>query len=158
MTSAEHNTVESFRQDQGRRVYLVEGEDRFWYFGANNSMPALKGFADQFPWLIRSGQGFAYVADVARILAFTGWLSSLGKNGVLGKPRNQQIVGTHRHLKSIDPEPLRQDTTLDVEHRQPAGSCRRPPARYRAKPREVAEQTDSIGESDARNILAGADA
>lgn len=125
LPSAEHNRVESFRQDQGRRVYLAEGEDRFWYFGANNSMPALQGFAGEFPEFIRSGQGFAYVRDVARILAFTKWLYSLGQNGVLGKPRDQQAIGAHRHLISIDPEPLWHDARLDVGQHQPAGLCRR---------------------------------
>lgn len=127
LPSAEHNSVVSFRQDQGRQVYLAEGEDRFWYFGANNFMPALQGFADRFPWLIRSGQGFAYVRDAERILAFIEWLSSLGQSGVLGKPRDQQDIGAHRHLISIDAEPIWHDAKLDETHRQPAESCRRPP-------------------------------
>lgn len=126
LPSAGHNDVESFQQDKGKRVYLAEGEDRFWYFGANNPMPALQGFADQFPWLIRSRQGFAYVRDQERIRDFAQWLCSLGHSGVLGKPRDQQALKTSRHLISADPEPVWQDATPGEDHREPLALCRRP--------------------------------
>lgn len=120
LPSAEHNSVESFRQDQGRRVYLAEGEDRFWYFGAANPMPTLTEFADQFPWLILSRQGFEYIYDAERIQAFAERLSSLGRSGLLGKPRDQEAIATDRHLISIDPEPVWRHAESDANRDQPA--------------------------------------
>ncbi|QVI73562.1 hypothetical protein [Pseudomonas syringae] len=125
LPSAEHNSVDSFRQDNGRRVYLAEGNDHFWYFGANNPMPAIQGFTDKFPGLIRSRQGFAYVRDLDRMQAFSDWLSLLGQSGVLGQPRDQRILAAHRHLISIDPEPLWHDAKLGLDHPQSKLSCRR---------------------------------
>lgn len=126
LPSAEHNSVESFRQDQGRRVYLAEGEDRFWYFGAANPMPTLRDFADQFPWLILGRQGFEYIHDAERIQAFTKRLSSLEQSGLLGKPRNQEAIATDRHLISIDPEPVWCDAESGAEHGHSAtASCTR---------------------------------
>lgn len=91
---------------------MAEGNDHFWYFGANNPMPAIQEFTDKFPRLIRSRQGFAYVRDSDRIQVFPDWLYLLGQNGVLGQPRDQQILSAHRYLIAIDPEPLRRDAKL----------------------------------------------
>ncbi|SDK11691.1 hypothetical protein SAMN05216189_102923 [Pseudomonas delhiensis] len=104
--SAEHNDVESFLNDQGRPVYLAEGEDHFWYFGAANPMPEIQGFADRFPWLIKNRQGFSYIHDAERIQAFAQWLSSLKRSGRLGSPRDQQPIATDRYLIAVDPEPV----------------------------------------------------
>ncbi|WP_143135508.1 hypothetical protein [Burkholderia ubonensis] len=106
LPSAEHNCVESFRQDQGRQVFLAERPDSFWYFGASNRMPELQGFADRFPWLIQDRQGFRYIHDAERIRAFSGWLSSLEQSGLLGKPRDQRPMMETRYLTAIDPEPV----------------------------------------------------
>ena len=123
LPSAEHNSVESFRQDQGRRVYLAQGENHFWYFGAANPLPDLSGFADQFPWLIQGQQGFGYIHDAERIPVFTTWLSSLGQSGLRGQPRDQQAISTDRHLISIDPEPTWRDAQSNVDQNQSAVVC-----------------------------------
>ena len=123
LPSAEHNSVESFRQDQGRRVYLAQGENHFWYFGAANPLPDLFGFADQFPWLIQGQQGFGYIHDAERITVFTTWLSSLGQSGLRGQPRDQQAISTDRHLISIDPEPTWRDAQSNVDQNQSAVAC-----------------------------------
>jgi hypothetical protein len=78
MPSAEHNTESSFSADQGRRVYLAEGAGNYWYFGAASPLAELDGFADRFPWLIKDRQGFSYVRDTMRIVAFAEWLDELG--------------------------------------------------------------------------------
>ncbi|WP_444436508.1 hypothetical protein [Pseudomonas sp. A6] len=104
--SAEHNDVESFRNDQGCPVYLAEGDDHFWYFGAANPMPEIQGFADRFPWLIHGRQGCAYIDDVERIQVFAEWLSSLKRSGCLGNPRDQQFIAADRYLIAVDPEPV----------------------------------------------------
>lgn len=129
LPSAAHNSVESFRQDQGRSVYLARGENCFWYLGASNPMPAILGFADQFPWLIQDKQGFGYIRDTERITRFTDWLSSLGQSGLLGKPRDQQAIATDRHLISIDPEPVWREAKTNLDQSQLAAtSCTRSPA------------------------------
>jgi hypothetical protein len=101
--SAEHNSVESFQQDRGRRVYLAEGADCFSYFGAANPIPDIQGLADRFPWLIQDRQGFKYVRDAGRIQAFADWLSSLERKGLVGKPRDQKLIAAYRYLTAIDP-------------------------------------------------------
>lgn len=126
LPSAEHNSVESFLQDQGRRVYLSEGENSFWYFGASNRMPMLTGFADQFPWLIQERQGFGYIDDPERIEAFSKWLLALSQCGLVGKPRDQEKIATDRHLISIDPEPIWRDAESDLKPSTPrVASCTR---------------------------------
>lgn len=114
LPSAEHNSVESFQQDQGRRVYLAEGANSFWYFGAANPMTELQGFADRFPPLIQDRQGFQYVRDTKPIEAFTGWLSSLPQSGLLGKPRDQQPISANRYLTAIDPMHVWQEAESDA--------------------------------------------
>ncbi|WP_416423810.1 hypothetical protein RAM80_28920 [Pseudomonas sp. App30] len=106
LPSAQHNWIEAFRHDQGRRVYLAEGTDRFWYFGADNSAPFLAELMDRFPWLVQGRQGFTYVHDVERIHAFGHALEALGQSGQLGRPRDQQQFVEDSYLISIDPEPL----------------------------------------------------
>lgn len=118
LPSAEHNSVESFQQDQGRRVYLAEGADRFWYFGATNPMPEPQGFADLFPWLILDRQGFGYIRDAERIQAFTEWLSSLEQSGLLGKPRDQKSIAANRYLTAIDPMPVWRNAEWGADHGQ----------------------------------------
>lgn len=105
LPSAEHNTPESFFHDQNRMVYLAEGADNFWYFGAASTLPALDGFADQFPWLIKDRQGFSYVRDEKCIGEFGKWLRALGHRGLIGQPRDQVETGANRYLITIDPMP-----------------------------------------------------
>lgn len=105
LPSAQHNCVGSFRQDQGRRVYLAEGEDHFWYFGAANPKLEYSGLLDQFPWLIRRRQGFAYVREAERIQAFSRALRSLSHSGLLGEPRDSIPPVPDRYLISISPAP-----------------------------------------------------
>jgi hypothetical protein len=104
LPSAEHNTPECFSADQGRRVYVAEGADNYWYFGAASFLPELDGFADRFPWLIKDRQGFSYVRDMAHIAAFADWLLELGKRGLIGKPRDHVNTSAKRYLIGIDPE------------------------------------------------------
>jgi len=136
LPSAEHNSVESFRQDQGRRVYLAEGEDRFWYFGAANSMPLVQQFVDDFPWLILSRQGFGYIRDADLIQAFALKLSSLEQSGLVGLPRDQKSIATGRHLISIEPQPVWRDAESGIgEGQSPKGGCRRSAVRsHEVKP------------------------
>ena len=42
--SLEHNTVENFRQDCGRTVYLAEGAENYWYFGAEGACRPSRSF------------------------------------------------------------------------------------------------------------------
>ncbi|MFU2325627.1 hypothetical protein [Pseudomonas sp. NFX98] len=126
LPSAEHNSVDSFQQDQGRKVYLAEGENRFWYFGAGNRMPTLLEFADQFPWLIMDRQGFEYIHDAERIRAFTDWLCSMGQGGRMGKPRDEELVPTSRYLISVSPEPIWCDAETKTDQSQSTkASCTR---------------------------------
>lgn len=105
LPSSEHNDPDSFLQDQDRRVYLAEGENSYWYFGAANAMTEIADFAERFPSLIQTRQGFSYVRDRAAIDTFVGWLSSLGKSGVLGKPRDQKPLSAPRYIKAVSPLP-----------------------------------------------------
>lgn len=128
--SAQHNRVENFEHDQDRRIYLAEGNDRFWYFGAANPMPFLPELLDQFPWLIQSRQGFTYVRDVGRIQAFAQALASLGESGLLGTPRDQEAVFESKHLISISPEPIWLDARHNEDLSSPAArDCKRTYAR-----------------------------
>lgn len=114
MLSAEHNSVRSFKQDQGRRVYLAEGANNFWYFGATNPMSEIQGFADRFPWLIQDRQGLEYVDDAERIQTFVEWLSSLEATGLLGQPRDQNPIAANRYLTAIDPVPVWHESECDA--------------------------------------------
>ncbi len=134
VASPEHNTVEAFEQDQGRRVYLAEGVDSFWYFGAAHPLPELCTILDQFPWLIQDRQGFGYVRDVQRIQKFVEWLLTLGQGGLLGKPRDQRSrpLKVGRYLEAIDPVPVWRDDGLDVgSGRCTTAGCRLRCARQR---------------------------
>jgi len=109
LPSAEHNSVGSFQQDQGRRVYLAEGADSFWYFGAAHPMSELRMVADLFPWLIQDRHGFQYVRDVDRIQQFSEWLTSFGQRGLVGEPRDRRPIKADRYLRAIDPMPIWRD-------------------------------------------------
>ena len=115
LPSAEHNSEASFRQDRGRPVYLAEHADSFWYFGADNAMPELQGFADKFPWLIHDRHGIRYIHDTGRIQAFAEWLLSLEGSGLLGKPRDQTPIAADGYLTAIDPERVWLDGGADED-------------------------------------------
>lgn len=106
LPSAEHNTVDDFLKDRDRLVYLAEGADNYWYFGAASNLPELDGFADRFPWLIKDRQGFSYVHDSKRIAAFTEWLHELDQRGLIGQPRDRAETNADRYLVGIDPTHL----------------------------------------------------
>ena len=82
--SALHCCEEEFEQDQGRQVFLAEGEDNFWYFGDKSL-----DFAAQFPSLIHNGRGISYERDEKAIKAFSDWLQGMGVRGCIGKPSDQ---------------------------------------------------------------------
>jgi hypothetical protein len=103
--SAEHNSVDCFVADRGRPVFLSEGEENYWYFGAGNTSRELQGFADRFPWLIKDRQGFSYVYDEQQIAAFVSWLDALGKRGLIGEPRDRAFTHADHYLVSIEPSP-----------------------------------------------------
>lgn len=113
--SAQHNSEDSFRQDQGRCVYLSEGTEHYWYFGAANPASDIQGFSDRFPWLIQERQGFSFVRGLDQIQKFSDWLSSLGRRGVVGVPRDQQSVMVGRYLIAIDPKPVWRRGSSDVD-------------------------------------------
>ncbi|MDF3934658.1 hypothetical protein [Pseudomonas citronellolis] len=136
LPSTEHNDEKAFRQDVGRPVYLAEGSDHFWYFGAANSMPEIQGFADRFPWLIQNRQGFKYVENSEKIQAFSEWLSSLGGSGQLGTPRDQAPIATDRFLIAIDPMPIWTKAESAEHQTLTSGtSCTRRTARQRPNKR-----------------------
>ncbi len=103
MPSACHNNAKSFRQDVGRSVFLAEGTEKFWYFGAANKSPLLAHFVDRFPWLIQDRQGFRYVKDRMKIDDFADWLMSLNQNGLIGRPRDSEPAFDHRYLVAVEP-------------------------------------------------------
>lgn len=125
LPSAEHNTVSSFRADQGRQVYLAEGAGNYWYFGAASSRPELDGFADLFPWLIKDRQGFSYVRDATRIAAFAEWLNKLGQRGLIGQPRDRAVSTAERYLIGIDPAPRWIELEAGPGINSSAASCAR---------------------------------
>lgn len=123
LPSAEHNSVDSFVQDQGRRVYLAEGNENYWYFGAGNTLRELECFADRFPWLIKDRQGFSYVYDRERIAAFSTWLKAFRQRGMIGQPRDRAIISANQFLVRIDPSPywVPREHVSDEERPGPAG-------------------------------------
>lgn len=126
MPSAEHNTPHDFAKDRNRRVYLAEGAENYWYFGAASPLPELAGFADRFPWLVKDRHGFSYVREQTRIAAFTKWLDQLGKRGLIGQPRDRAVTNAESYLVSIDPTqhwpgPATPATKI---HSNGAGGCR----------------------------------
>ena len=104
LPSAEHNTRADFLTDRNRPVYVAEGADNYWYFGAGSSLAELDGFSDRFPWLIKGGKGVSYIHDAARIGAFADWLHGLSQSGLIGEPRDRVLSSAHRYLLGIDPE------------------------------------------------------
>jgi hypothetical protein len=105
LPSAEHNSEDAFVQDCGRRVYIAEGSENYWYFGAGRTLVALEGFADRFPWLLKDRCGFSYIRDQKRIAAFVSWLQGLDQHGKIGQPRDRVFTHADRYLVSIDPMP-----------------------------------------------------
>lgn len=131
MPSAEHNTPDAFAQDKNRLVYLAEGAENYWYFGAANRHPAIASFADRFPWLIKDRQGFSYIHDQIQITAFTKWLDQLGMYGLIGQPRDRAIISADSYLVSIDPphdwiDP--KSSTSKQSHSKGISKCRLPTA------------------------------
>ena len=126
LPSACHNEVGSFVQDQGRPVFLSEGEEDFWYFGGIDD-PATRGFPDNFPELIKDRQGISYVHDEAVIDRFVLWLKSYGQSGLIGNPRDPVDFRPERFLVEIDPMPkwiaIGDDSPGAVGNKS-SGSCR----------------------------------
>jgi len=104
LPSAEHNTRADFLKDRNRPVFIAEGSENYWYFGATSPMAELDCFADRFPWLIKNGKGVTYEKDVARINAFENWLTSLSQCGLIGTPRDRVHTTAHRYLVGIEPD------------------------------------------------------
>ncbi|WP_155754940.1 hypothetical protein [Burkholderia thailandensis] len=104
--SAAHNSVESFKQDHGKPVFLAEGAGNFWYFGAANSLPESLAFAGRFPGLVLNRQGIQYVYDVEAIEKFVRWLESTASCGRLGTPRDKEPSEHHHYLTTIAPHPV----------------------------------------------------
>jgi hypothetical protein len=102
--SGGHNSVDLFAQDQGKPVFLAEGSDNFWYFGATSPMPESLAFADRFPGLILGRHGFKYVCDVEAIGKFVEWLESIGTRGRLGDPRDKEPSNHRHYLIAIEPQ------------------------------------------------------
>jgi hypothetical protein len=122
LPSAEHNSESSFLQDRARRVFLAEGEDRFWYFGADNPMPELQEFEHRFQAFVQRRQGFAYVRSEARIQEFAAWLASIGRKGLIGKPRDQRPITADRFLVALDPEPVWRELEPAADRVRPGAS------------------------------------
>jgi hypothetical protein len=101
--SACHNSLGSFKQDQGCPVFIAEGADNYWYFGANIT-PMIGEFADRFPSLVKDRQGISYVSDKATINGFRTWLVSLGVKGCIGFPRDPLPPVPDSFLIAISPE------------------------------------------------------
>lgn len=102
--SGGHNSVGSFTQDQGKPVFLAEGSDNFWYFGAASPMPESLAFADRFPGLILRRQGFKYVRDIETIGKFVHWIESIGTCGRFGDPRDKEPSDHRHYLLAIEPQ------------------------------------------------------
>lgn len=103
LPSAGHNTVDDFLADRNRSVYIANGVENFWYFGAGSDLAELGGFADRFPWLVKDRQGFSYVYDSKRIESFTDWLNGLNARGLIGQPRDRADTQADSYLVGIDP-------------------------------------------------------
>ncbi|MEM5314287.1 hypothetical protein [Paraburkholderia sp. JHI869] len=98
-----HNSVDSFAQDQGKPVFLAEGSDNFWYFGAASPLSESLAFADRFPGLILRRRGFEYVYDAKAIEEFVRWLESIGNRGRIGSPRDKEPGNDRQYLTAIIP-------------------------------------------------------
>ena len=102
--SLEHNTVENFRQDCGRTVYLAEGAENYWYFGAEGALQAQQEFPSRFPRLVHAGRGISYATDPRVIAGFAAWLESLGRSGLIGEPGDRALLPDSDYLVAIDPD------------------------------------------------------
>jgi hypothetical protein len=118
LPSAEHNSVDDFIKDRGRPVFISEGPENYWYFGAGSALRELEGFADRFPWLLKDRQGFSYIYDEQRIAAFTSWLEEFRQRGLIGQPRDRAVTRADRYLVGIDPTPSWLPSGYDTD--QPA--------------------------------------
>lgn len=126
LPSAYHNEVRAFVQDQGRPVFLSEGEDGFWYFGGIDDH-ATRGFPDLFPELIKDRQGISYVYDEQVIDRFVRWLKGYGRSGLIGSPRDPVDFWPEHYLVEIDPVPKwvsSGDNWSSDSKEVTAGSCR----------------------------------
>lgn len=103
LPSACHNCVPKFRQDQGRRVYLSEGSNNYWYFGGSEN-PFATQFPIEFPDLVRDRQGCKYVRDLSEIHRFAKWLENSHSSGLIGKPRDQLPPRPQQFLVAISPQ------------------------------------------------------
>lgn len=101
--SVQHNNHDAFKQDHNRKVYLAEGENNFWYFGANNASSFVFEFADRFPGLVKDRQGFSYIYDEAVIQQFVEWLSKNTGPGLRGTPRDSVPESNDKYLTQIEP-------------------------------------------------------
>jgi hypothetical protein len=126
LPSACHNEVHAFVQDQGRPVFLSEGEEGFWYFGGIDD-PVTRGFPDLFPELIKDRQGISYIHDEQVIDRFVLWLKGYGRSGLIGSPRDPVDFRPEHYLVEIDPVPKwvsNGDSRSGDSKEVTAGSCR----------------------------------
>ena len=121
--SAGHNFVDLFVQDSGRPVFLAEGPENFWYFGAASSMPESLAFANLFPGLVLRRQGIQYVYDAASIEKFIHWLESIGASGRLGSPRDREPDNYRHYLTAIEPRHVWQRASEEVGTGNEAGNA-----------------------------------
>jgi hypothetical protein len=110
LPSAEHNDIDSFKKDtkdtKSKRVwvYLAEGKDNYWYFGAASELAEARDFQQEFGSLVRKGRNFQYVSDENEIKRFAKWLSTI-PCGKIGDPRDQKNQELPpRFLIAINPE------------------------------------------------------
>lgn len=110
LPSTVHNTVEDFEKDRGKKVYLAEGAENYWYFGDTgpDTSRFTTGFSKDFPELVWERPGFKYVRDNRSIENFVQKLKSAthGKCGLIGSPRDQIDSPPECYLVGIDPEPV----------------------------------------------------
>jgi hypothetical protein len=118
LPSAEHNTEQDFAKDRGRPVFLADGTENYWYFGAGSKLCKLDGFTDRFPWLLKDRQGFSYIYDERRIAAFATWLDEFGQRGLIGQPRDRAYTSADRYLVGIDPSPCWLPRDCDTRQRE----------------------------------------
>ncbi len=132
LPSAEHNDPESFLQDAGsenRKAYLAEGEYNYWYFGGASQFTESINFPSMFPRLIQETHGFSYVRDENEINRFVAALSTMGKTGLLGVPRDQITRSPEKYLIAIHPSEEWKDAQEKAKNALPARpektSCKR---------------------------------
>lgn len=121
-----HNNEDAFAKDQGKPVFLSEGEESFWYFGGIDDL-ATRGFPVTFSNLIKDRQGISYVRDRDVIDKFVRWLKGYGRSGLIGTPRDPVHFRPERFLVEIDPTPKWTsigDNRSGDSVKGTAGSCR----------------------------------